>query len=46
MGGVMGFILAPTADRLKDNARVQWACAALACALFCLAWLLALHSAG
>ena len=40
MGGVMGFILAPTADRLKDNARVQWACAALACALFCLAWLL------
>ena len=46
MGGVMGFILAPTADRLKDNARVQWACAALACALFCLAWLFALHSAG
>ena len=46
MGGVMGFILAPTADRLKNDPRVQWVSGALACGLFVLAWLLALHSAG
>ena len=46
IGGVMGFILAPTADRLKNNPRVQWVSGALACGLFFLAWLLALHSAG
>jgi rhomboid protease GluP len=46
MGGVMGFILAPAADRLKSNPRVQWVAGALASGLFFLAWLLALHSAG
>ena len=46
MGGVMGFILVPTADRLKNDPRVQWVSGALACGLFFLAWLLALHSAG
>jgi hypothetical protein len=25
MGGVVGFILAPAANRLKNNPRVQWA---------------------
>jgi rhomboid protease GluP len=46
MGGVMGFILAPAADRLKNAPRVQWISGALACGLFFLAWLLALHSTG
>ena len=46
MGGVMGFILAPTADRLKNDPCVQWVSGALACGLFFLAWLLALHGAG
>jgi membrane associated rhomboid family serine protease len=46
VGGVMGFILAPAADRLENNSRVQWASGALACGLFFLAWLLALRSAG
>jgi rhomboid protease GluP len=46
IGGVMGFILAPTADRLKNVPRVQWVSGALACGLFFLAWALALHSAG
>jgi membrane associated rhomboid family serine protease len=46
MGGVMGFILVPTADRLKNDPRVQWVSGTLACGLFFVAWLLALHSAG
>jgi membrane associated rhomboid family serine protease len=46
MGGVIGFILAPTADRLKNDLRVQWVSGPLTCSLFFLAWLLALHSAG
>ncbi len=46
MGGVMGFILAPPAERLKNDPWVQWASGALACGLFFLAWLLALSSAG
>jgi membrane associated rhomboid family serine protease len=46
MGGVMGFSLAPTADRLKNDLYVQWVSGALTCGLFFLAWLIALHSAG
>jgi rhomboid protease GluP len=46
MGGVMGLILAPSADRLKNDPRVQWVSGTLTCGLFFLAWLLALHSAG
>jgi hypothetical protein len=46
MGGIMGVILAPTTDRLKNDPCVQWVSGALACGLFFLAWLLALHSAG
>jgi membrane associated rhomboid family serine protease len=45
-GGVMGFILAPPANRLKNDRCVQCVSGALACGLFFLAWLLALHSAG
>jgi membrane associated rhomboid family serine protease len=46
MGGVMGFILAPPAARLKNDPRMQWLSGTLACALFFLAWLLALQGAG
>jgi membrane associated rhomboid family serine protease len=46
IGGTIGFILAPIADRLKNDLRVQWVSGTLACGLFFLAWLLALHSAG
>jgi hypothetical protein len=46
MGGIMGVILAPTTDRLKNDPCVQWVSGALACGLFFLAWLLALHGAG
>ena len=45
-GGVMGFILAPAADRLENNPRVQWVSGALACGLFFLAWVLALRGSG
>ena len=45
-GGVMGFILAPAADRLENNPRVQWVSGALACGLFFLAWVLALRVSG
>ena len=42
----MGFILAPAADRLENNPRVQWVSGALACGLFFLAWVLALRGSG
>ena len=46
VGGVTGFLLAPATHRLAGSPRVQWASGALACSLFLLAWLLALHGAG
>jgi hypothetical protein len=45
-GGALGLALAHAGERLPQGARAQQVYGALACALFALAWLLALRAHG